>query len=254
LFPVMRLSLFALCLVGCAGSAIDHPAHHAMKQRAVRDNITTPEFSRALANKPFGVDVSQYQSPNNKPIDWHAVAAAGVSFADARASHWTKGQIAEDIMFKSNWAGMAAAGIIRAAYHYAVLDKDAVMQAQFFVKTVENAGGFKTPKTMHLVLDLEDADSAAKVGVAGTQAWVQAFVQEVKALTGKPCIIYTGYVEPIHPPVRGAASNCAILTPPPPDQSSLSPPGTTFGLSRWATCPTASGAGCGWPATPRKIG
>ena len=213
---MMRGSLFALCLVGCAGSAIDHPAHHAMKQRAVRDNTTTPEFSRALANKPFGVDVSQYQSPYNKPIDWHAVAAAGVSFADARASHWTKdGQIAEDIMFKSNWAGMAAAGIIRAAYHYAVLDKDAVMQAQFFVKTVENAGGFKTPKTMHLVLDLEDVNSAAKVGVAGTQAWVQAFVQEVKALTGKPCIIYVGYVEPIHPPVRGAASTCAILTPPP---------------------------------------
>jgi lysozyme len=37
------------------------------------------------------------------------------------------------------------------------------------------------------------AENADGLGPAQVWAWVQAFVAEVKALTGKPCLMYTGY-------------------------------------------------------------
>ena len=43
---------------------------------------------------------------------------------------------------------------------------------------------------MQLMLDLEDAD---KQSPATVWAWTQAFAARVRAITGRPIIIYTGY-------------------------------------------------------------
>ncbi len=85
---------------------------------------------------------------------------------------------------------MKEAGLIRGAYHFAHPASDAVTQADFFVSTVDGAGGYNSSKTMQLVLDLEDADG---LGSDEVWKWVQTFAARVKDLTDRPPIVYTGY-------------------------------------------------------------
>ena len=65
-------------------------------------------------------------------------------------------------------------------------------QAQYFVRAVQAAGGWTASPTLPLVLDLEDTD-VANVDPDAVWAWVQAFMAEIKLLTGRPGMIYTGY-------------------------------------------------------------
>jgi hypothetical protein len=46
---------------------------------------------------------------------------------------------------------------------------------------------------MHAYLNKMIAEAADGLGPDQVWAWVQAFVAEVKALTGNPCLMYTGY-------------------------------------------------------------
>ena len=96
----------------------------------------------------------------------------------------------EDPSFRVNWKGAHAAGLIRTAYHFAHPSISASAQAAYFVATVRAAGGWNASSTLPLMLDLEDAD---KLGPAAVWAWVQAFCADVKALTGKDVLMYTGY-------------------------------------------------------------
>src|SRR5215472_886920 len=59
-----------------------------------------------------GPDVSSYQ-PN---VDWSAVAASGCRFAFAKA---TEGVGYVNPYFAQDWTGIAAAGMVRGAYHFA---------------------------------------------------------------------------------------------------------------------------------------
>ena len=130
-----------------------------------------------------GIDVSNYQGT----VNWTSVKNAGNSFAFAKA---TEGTTFTDAYFKSNWANMKSAGLIRGAYHYGHPSVSATAQAQYFVNAVKAAGGFNGSNSLQLVLDLETTD-----GLSPSQvwAWTQAFIAEIKTLTGRPGIIYTGY-------------------------------------------------------------
>jgi GH25 family lysozyme M1 (1,4-beta-N-acetylmuramidase) len=70
-----------------------------------------------------------------------------------------------------------------AAYHFGHPSIDAVAQANYFVNAVNAAGGYTGSNTLQLVLDLEDDDGLAPGDV---WAWVQAFLGQVQALTGRP--------------------------------------------------------------------
>ena len=130
-----------------------------------------------------GIDVSNYQGT----VNWTSVKNAGNSFAIAKA---TEGTTYSDPYFKANWANMKAAGLVRGAYHYGHPGTSATAQAQYFVNAVKAAGGFTGSNSLQLVLDLETTD-----GLSPSQvwAWVQSFIAEIKTLTGRPGIIYTGY-------------------------------------------------------------
>src|SRR4051812_30854700 len=65
----------------------------------------------ALEDLPFGIDVSHH----NGSVDWQATAAAGVAFAFAKSS---EGRSYRDARFAENWAGMAAANVLRGAFHF----------------------------------------------------------------------------------------------------------------------------------------
>ena len=66
----------------------------------------------------------------------------------------------------------------------------ATAQATFFLDAVVAAGGWNATQTMQMMLDLEDADGLKPDAV---WAWVQSFAAAVRARTGRPIIIYTGY-------------------------------------------------------------
>jgi lysozyme len=125
------------------------------------------------------VDVSNYQGSS---INWASVKNSGKTFAFAKA---TEGLTYTDADFAKNWAGMKAARLIRGAYHYGHPGESAVDQANFFVNTVKPTAG-----DLQMMLDLETTDSQTPAQV---EAWTAAFINQIKARTGRPGIIYCGY-------------------------------------------------------------
>ncbi len=139
-----------------------------------------PEVTAAPLN---GVDVSHYQGN----INWSAVKNAGTTFAIAKA---TEGTTFLDAYLNANIAGMKQNGIIPGAYHFAHPGVDATAQANYFTNAVRTANGGRFHGMLQLVLDLEVTDGRTPAQV---WAWTQTFCARVRAVTGRPCIIYTGF-------------------------------------------------------------
>jgi len=142
--------------------------------------VSAPEAAAAHLN---GIDVSHYQGS----INWSSVRNAGVTFAVTKA---TEGTTYTDAYVDDNIAGMKNAGIIPGAYHFAHPGTDATAQANYFTSVVRAANGGTFSGMLQLVLDLEDTDGRTPAQVF---AWTQTFVARVQAVTGRPCIIYTGF-------------------------------------------------------------
>ncbi|AGA25427.1 glycoside hydrolase family 25 protein [Singulisphaera acidiphila] len=130
-----------------------------------------------------GIDVSHYQGG----INWSSVQSAGTTFAITKA---TEGTGYTDPYVNQNIAGMKQVGIIPGAYHFARPGLDPVAQANYFTSVVYNANGGSFSGLLQLVLDLETTDGQTPAYVF---SWTQAFVARVLAITGRPCIIYTGF-------------------------------------------------------------
>ncbi len=129
-----------------------------------------------------GIDVSSYQGN----VNWTAVRDAGNSFAFTKA---TEGTTYTNPYFRSSWAGIHSVGMVRGAYHYGHPGSDPVAQAKYFVNAVRAAGGYTGSSSLQLVLDIETTD-----GITSSSqlwSWVQSFMAEIHALTGRPGIIYT---------------------------------------------------------------
>lgn len=130
-----------------------------------------------------GIDVSNHQGS----VNWASVKSAGISFAIAKA---TEGTTFTDAFINQNIAGMKKNGIIPGAYHFAHPGSDATTQANHFTSVVKAANGGSFSGLLQLVLDLEVTDGTTPAHVF---AWTQTFVARVEAVTGRPCIIYTGF-------------------------------------------------------------
>jgi lysozyme len=139
-----------------------------------------PEAAYAYLN---GIDVSSYQGN----VNWAAVRSSGITFAIAKA---TEGTGYHDAYLNGNIAGMKRYGIIPGAYHFAHPSIDATAQANYFTNAVRTANGGNFHGLLQLVLDLEVTDGRSPGQVF---AWTQTFVARVTAVTGRPCIIYTGF-------------------------------------------------------------
>jgi GH25 family lysozyme M1 (1,4-beta-N-acetylmuramidase) len=150
----------------------------------------TPAATGASAYSVKGVDVASYQQDPNcqTPINWTQVRGAGYTFVLAKAT--------EDIdyvnpCFNGEYNGAKKAGMYAAAYAFAHPDdNNPVQQADYLV---QHAQFVNDGKTLPLMLDLESGGSGACWGrtTAGMAGWIRAFVNEVRAKTGKPMIIYT---------------------------------------------------------------
>jgi lysozyme len=126
-----------------------------------------------------GVDVGA-----EAPIDWQAFSAGGWDFAIAKAS---EGVTFVEPQFATNWPAMKAAGVVRGAYcFFHPSPDDPVQEADFFVDTVNKAGGFEQGDFAALDLETLDQTTAQQ-----TAADALAFVQRVKQDTGITPIVYT---------------------------------------------------------------
>jgi len=138
----------------------------------------------------IGIDVSVAQGT----IEWdkvkHWISSSGesVGFAICKA---TQGNGYIDPQFRANWAGIASAGLIRGAYHFADPDpslNDAEREATFFFDTVSSQG-FESGVDF-LALDIEQARKIHSGPEFVT--WVLTFMRTLARLSKAEQVLYTG--------------------------------------------------------------
>ncbi len=144
--------------------------------------------SSAAAQRPLGVDVSQFQGN----IDWSQVYASGRVFAFVRASHGSL----QDTTFLNNMPAARAAGVYAGAYHFAVPVYDsnynlagADPQTEA-VRFLSRAQTFISPGYLRPVLDVELGDRQTPVGAANLSAWANAWINYVQQQTGVEAMVY----------------------------------------------------------------
>jgi GH25 family lysozyme M1 (1,4-beta-N-acetylmuramidase) len=155
-----------------------------------------------------GADVSRWQHPNDKPIDFVKMYKAGMRFVFIKASDTRE---ASDLL-AVKYAAMdhhaaQAAGIYTGFYHYATLPdvtdpegikKDALAQAQKVVWRLASMGGY-SERDLPYALDLENkcvrySSSGGCLKNATRSAvtlWATTFLASLKEKTGKTPILYS---------------------------------------------------------------
>jgi GH25 family lysozyme M1 (1,4-beta-N-acetylmuramidase) len=131
-----------------------------------------------------GIDVSAYQPAQ----DWAEHKRNGLAFAFAKAS---EGQTTHDPKFATHIKGIAAAGLVRGAYHFAWPNQSAAREAANYIAAVKAHAG---PGFLHW-LDLEAySDRRNYRGRTADQirAYAAAWIAAVqKAFPGQRVGIYT---------------------------------------------------------------
>src|SRR5438046_1473763 len=119
----------------------------------------------------YGIDVSHYQGV----VPWPKIAAEGMKFAIAKA---TEPGIGTDAYLDQNLQGIANAGMLAGAYHFARGGTPGYTQANQFIKAV---GSFEGRLA---ALDCEAPDLTISI--------IRDFVSKFQDDTGRPLLIYTG--------------------------------------------------------------
>lgn len=139
-------------------------------------------FPAPAAAQPTGPDVSSWQHPGGRLIDWFAVRAAGHRFAMVKA---TEGLDYINPYFVPDSLLIRAAGLARATYHYARPQLPPEPQAALYATVVLGQNG---PLDLPPVLDLEHSGGLAPAALID---WTKRYLRTVEALTGRVPIIYT---------------------------------------------------------------
>jgi lysozyme len=124
-----------------------------------------------------GIDVSHQQGR----VEWQSVRASGITFVIAKA---TEGTSFVDPKFRTNWAAIKNARLVRGAYHFFRARTGANEQAEHFLSVV----GALEPGDLVPALDVEASDgTAAAVILDGVGIWLRT----VAAALGRKPMIYT---------------------------------------------------------------
>ena len=172
--------------------------------------ITAPEVLIDLlgpGGRIHGTDVSRWQHPGDKPIDFSKMYSAGVRFVMIKASDTRDDADALAVKFLSgDRAGAQAAGLYTGYYHYAILPnttnrdeviRDAKAQAQKTIWRLSSMGGY-TERDLPYALDLEN-NCIAVSGSACTKyaqkslvtLWAETWLQTMQESTGRKPILYS---------------------------------------------------------------
>ncbi len=155
-----------------------------------------------------GADISRWQHPNDKLIDFQKMHDAGVGFVMIKASdtRYDSDQLALKWL-KKDRAGAQAAGIYTGFYHYAILPnvtqtsaitRDAKVQAQKVVWRIASVGGYNE-MDLPIALDLENnCVQANRYNVCTKRAsrkaattWTKVFLKTIQEKTGRTPLIYS---------------------------------------------------------------
>jgi GH25 family lysozyme M1 (1,4-beta-N-acetylmuramidase) len=146
----------------------------------------------ALAGYPvLGIDVSSHDHSQHA-IDWPGVASSGMKFAYVKAS---EGQFYTNPYFHADNQAAKAAGLLTGAYAFGRPDLgDPVGEANYFMDRSEWQND---AQTLVPFLDMEWPYPALHLGTcygltpSQIVGWVRAFVEQVRARTGRAMMIYT---------------------------------------------------------------
>ena len=153
--------------------------------------------AQGFTNEVKGIDVSVWQHPDDKAIDFAALKSEyGVSFVIIKASDGgIRGNTNALKWFPIDSAAARAAGLVLGAYHYAqpgILDRNTITDAKLQAKrAVEQAQGAKLGD-LPLSLDLEEFPCGWTI--QRLAKWTTAFLAEAETLSGRTPIIYTNGV------------------------------------------------------------
>ncbi len=155
-----------------------------------------------------GADISRWQHPNGKEINFNKMHAAGVDFVMIKASDTrdNSDQLSAKYV-KMDRKGAQAAGIYTGFYHYALLPdvtsrrairRDARVQAQKVIWRLASLGGYNE-MDLPFALDLENncvrVSSSSVCQKRATRsaatAWAKEFLKTVKIKTGRTPLIYS---------------------------------------------------------------
>ncbi len=131
-----------------------------------------------------GIDVSHH----NEVVDWAQVATAGMVFAFAKA---TEGATVTDAQFAANWSGMAAAGLIRGAYHFFHPLRPPEVQADHFLAVLGDLAAGDLPPVLDIEETSQTNDEWPKIPVDQRLGLVQSWLNRVEAACGVKPILYT---------------------------------------------------------------
>ncbi|NDE71134.1 MAG: lysozyme M1 (1,4-beta-N-acetylmuramidase) [Actinobacteria bacterium] len=154
-----------------------------------------------------GTDVSRWQHPGDKPIDFAKMYAAGIRFVMIKASDTRDDADALSVKYLLTDRNAAqAAGIFTGYYHYAILPnttdrdeviRDAKAQVQKAIWRLSSIGGY-TEKDLPYALDLEN-NCVATSGSSCTKyaqrslvtLWAETWLDGMFAATGRKPILYS---------------------------------------------------------------
>jgi len=155
-----------------------------------------------------GADISRWQHPNDKQIDFVKMYEAGIRFVFIKASDTRESADLLSVKYAAmDHHAAQAAGIYTGFYHYAVLPdvsdpddikKDALAQAQKVVWRLASMGGY-SDRDLPYALDLENkcvrySSSGACQKYATRSAvtlWATTFLASLKEKTGRTPILYS---------------------------------------------------------------
>jgi GH25 family lysozyme M1 (1,4-beta-N-acetylmuramidase) len=194
-----------------AGKSLYSPTRSiTVKQQPEITNEDPAQFIdlKGPGGRIHGADVSRWQHPNDKPIDFVKMYEAGMRFVFIKASDTreTADRLAIKYAAMDHHAAQAA-GIYTGFYHYAVLPdvsspeeikKDALAQAQKVVWRLASMGGY-SDRDLPYALDLENkcvrysssGDCLKSATRSAVTLWALTFLASLKEKTGRTPILYS---------------------------------------------------------------
>ena len=159
-------------------------------------------------NRIHGADISRWQHPGDKPIDFSKMRGAGLDFVMIKASD--SRQDADLLAVKyvgGDRASAQASGIFTGFYHYALLPdvsnnaaiiKDATVQAQKAIWRLASLGGYNE-FDLPYALDLENncvryrvnKSCSKRATKSAVTLWAKTFLATLKEKTGRTPIFYS---------------------------------------------------------------
>ena len=177
----------------------------------VTDNVIAANFAKVATTGPgnriHGMDISRWQHPYDKPIDFQKMYDAGVRFVLIKGSDTRDSSDKEAQKYMPTDRKLAqAVGIYTGFYHYATLPDttkkatviaDAKAQAQKVVWRLASIGGY-TDKDLPIALDLENncvrgtlANCKKYTSRKLVTLWAETFLSEVASKTNRKPFFYS---------------------------------------------------------------